>query len=428
MKSDTPLLLTPETKKVIGAGILGNSLELYDFSLYGYFATTIALLYFPSHDPISSLLATYGVFAAGFLMRPMGALFFGYIGDCYGRKKALELSILLMAIPTVLMGILPTYASIGIFAPILLVILRLFQGVSVGGELVGSYTFLVEHAPSDRKAFVGSWALVGNFGGKILGASSVIVMGLILPSNQLEEWGWRIPFLFGIVFATTGYFLRKQVSETPVFKELKANKKIKKTPLWEAIRSYKKPILQAIGCTMVHTVALYMLFVYLPVYLTTVLNIPYQTAIGSNLLAMLITTIVIPLSALLSDHIGRKPFLLYGAITLASVSYPAFQLLSQGSIPIIFATHATLALIFGITHGPLSVIYVELFDAHVRYTTSAIAYNITVGLFGGMTPLICTWLISVTGISIAPTFWLMLSGIISATTVATMKETRVVYA
>lgn len=410
--------------RVIAAGVIGNSLEFYDYALFGYYAAVIAAQFFPSQNFLTALLATYGVFAAGFVMRPLGALIFGYIGDTQGRKKALEISILMMAIPTLMIGLLPGYATIGICAPLLLTLFRLVQGLSVGGELVGSFSYLVEHAPSERRAFLGSWSFVGTFGGKLIAAGVAMGISMIASETALEDSSWRFPFILGVIFALIGYQIRKHVSETPVFQALKKNDCLVRPSPWSIVVEYRIPILQAIGTTFVHTVSVYFIFMYLPVYFKTVLHVSYGLAMASTTLALLLTTLLLPVGGYLADIFGRKPFLVYGSIVLTLLAYPCFTLVNSGSALLMVLSHSTLALVFTFLHASLSTFYVELFPAHIRYTASAIAYNICICVFGGMTPLLCTWLVATTGDSFSPIYWLIFSGLISSMTALTLKETK----
>lgn len=414
--------LDSKQKKVIWAGILGNTLELYDYTIYAFFASILARQFFPSSDPVVSLMATYGVFATGFLLRPVGAVLLGAIGDLYGRKKALEISILLMAIPTLCIGILPTYTQVGILAPILLTIMRMLQGVSVGGELVGSYTYLIEHAHPSQKGFIGSMSLVGAFGGKWVGTLLVALMSLFLAESMIEEWGWRIPFIGGIVFAGMGYYLRKKVSETPVFKEMEQNKKVIKSPLKETFCHSKAAILKGIGCLVIHTSGVYLLFIYFPIYLKTVIGLSYMSSLLSNLMALTLCMIIMPLSGKLSDRIGKHPILFWGGFALTALLYPAFVIISQGNAAAAIAMQALLASVFAFMHGPLPTFLIDLFPAQIRYTATAITYNLGVGIFGGLTPIIATWLAGRYESPIAPCSWLIFCGLLSLISLAMTKE------
>lgn len=411
-------------KSVIGAGIIGNSLEVYDYNLYGYYAVIFSGLFFNTGDVFSGLLATYGIFAAGFIMRPVGALVFGAIGDKWGRKKALELSILLMAIPTMLIGTLPGYVTIGIFAPLLLTLFRLLQGVAVGGELVGSFSFLIEHAPAHQRAQMGSWSLVGTFAGKMWASITVAMFAYFFTEEALSNWAWRIPFFLGLVFAFVGYRIRMNVSETPVFQEMKNRGALQKISLKDVVSRYKEEIFRLIGFTILQTVAVYLLFIYMPIYLSTSAGVPYLWAIVSNALSLALTTVTLPIGGLLCDKIGRKPVMLYGTIAFLLAAYPCFLVLQSSQVFAVILSQCTLSVLFAIMHSPIPAIYVELFPPEVRYTASAIAYNFSTAIFGGFTPLICTWLINVTGNPLSPVYWLLVAGGVSILSVLTFPETK----
>ncbi len=409
---------------VVAAGVIGNSLEVYDYNLYGYYAAIFATLFFNSDNLLSGLLASYGIFAAGFIMRPVGALIFGYIGDRWGRKKALELSILLMAIPTALMGVLPGYVTIGLLAPLLLTTFRLLQGVAVGGELVGSFSFLIEHAPENKRAFFSSWSLVGTFGGKLWAAMTVALFAYLFSEQSLKDWAWRIPFFLGLVFAFIGYRIRLNVSETPVFQEMKRNGSSKRVSAIEVVRRYKMQILQLFLMTIVHTVSVYLLFIYMPIFLSTTGAAPYFWAVTSTALSLAVTTALLPMGGLLADRFGRKPFLFWGTVFLIALAFPSFYLFETRSIPLIVLAQCAMSVAFALMHAPFPAIYVELFPPHVRYTATAIAYNLSTAVFGGFTPLLCTWLVAYTDSHFAPLYWLTAVGIVSSLAVLTLPETK----
>lgn len=411
-------------KKVILAGFVGNALELYDYTLYGYFASILAIHFFGSQDPITALLATYGIYASGFLFRPIGAVFIGSIGDRYGRKRALEISILMMAIPTLCIGLLPTYATIGIAAPIFLTIIRLIQGMSVGGELTGSFTFLVEHADPSEKGYIGSWSVVGGSGGKVIGTLTAGILSLTMSQASLEEWGWRIPFFLGLIFAAVGFWLRQKVDETPVFQELQAKKTIAKAPWKEAFSEVPTLLLKAVGIQAISSAFVHTLFIYLPIYLKTQLNYSYSEAWFTTLIALLTSMFFMPLSGIISDRFGRWPVLFYGATAITLLALPAFLLMTQGVFTLTLATLVVMAAIFGLMHGSYPAQLSELFPARIRNSASAISYNLGVLLFGGLAPMAATTLIYLFDSPIAPVGWVIFCGIISMTTLGFTEETH----
>lgn len=409
-------------KRVVWAGILGNTLELYDYTIYAYFASILAVQFFPSDDPLAGLLAAYGVYASGFLLRPLGAVLLGSIGDRYGRKRALEISILLIALPTFCMGLLPNYSQAGILAPILLTAMRMLQGLSVGGEVSSAYAFLVEHASENEKGYAGTWCLVGNFSGKWFGSLVAMSMTLLFAPAALNNWGWRIPFLLGIIFALAGYWIRRLVSETPAFQEMQKSRQITKSPLKETIKSCGPTIFLCFCWMAAHTTVLQMIFIYFPTYFKSILGFDHTYSLLSNLAALTIAMVVMPLSGKLSDRIGRRPIMLSGAVLLTLLAYPAFVIIAQGQPQTAIAVHLLMAAIYGWMHGPMPATIMELFPANVRCTGSAIAYNLSVGLFGGLTPIISTWLISCLSCPEAPALWIIICGTLSAIATCRIKE------
>jgi MHS family proline/betaine transporter-like MFS transporter len=423
MKPTLPLhrndgLTTPNRPNLTGtvvAGAVGNVLEWYDFGLFGYFAPTIARQMFPPEDNLAALLQTFGVFALGFMIRPLGGFLFGYVGDRTGRKRALELSVLLMAISTTLLGLLPNHAAIGLAAPILLTLARLVQGLSVGGEFIGSMSFLAEHAPPARRAFIGSWSAFSVFVGSLLASGvAALVIGL-LPAAQVEAWGWRVPFLSGSLLGIVGLWLRRGVSESPNFITEKQQGGLVTNPIATAVRNDWKAIVLTFGLTAVATVGLYLPFVWLPTWLSQINRpaLPQQQALEASTIGLILLLILTPLTALLSDRVGRRPMLLLSALTFFLFAYPTFVLMTQGT----FTSAVMASVIFAICQsffaGSMAAALVELFPTHTRYTGMAIGYNLCVALMGGTTPLIATGLISLTGNELAPAYYLMIAAVMT---------------
>ncbi len=410
-----------DSKKTIGAGFLGNALEFYDYTIYAFFAPILSVKFFPSDNILVSLMATYGVYAAGFIFRPIGGLLLGRIGDLYGRKKALEISILLMAIPTLCIGFLPTYAEIGIWAPILLTLIRILQGVSVGGEIVGSYVFLLEHASKNEAAYMTSWGTVGVLGGKWIGTLTAALLTLLVSATVLEGWAWRIPFIGGIVFAVIGYYIRNRVSETPTFKAIQRQNAMTQ-PLLEIFQANMPKILLGIGSLLVQTASLHLLFMYLPTYLKSILNLTYFESYASNLLALSLSMILIPFTGKLADKIGNYKVIFYGTIAFSAILYPAFLIFSMGSPLLVILAQSALAITFAFMHGPFPAFFMDLFPANVRYTSTAVSYNVGVAVFGGLSPVIATWLINQLQTPTAPALWLIFCSFISLGSMVLLKS------
>lgn len=384
-------------------------MEWYDFAVYGYFAVTIGNLFFPAEEPIVSLIASFGAFAAGFLVRPLGGIIFGRIGDLVGRQRAMLLSVMAMAIPTVLMGCLPTFQMIGLAAPILLVVLRLIQGLSVGGEYTSSLVFLVESGPQDRRAFSAVWGAWGASAGTLLGSGVGFMIAALLPPDQLELWGWRIPFLLGGGVAFVGVLLRRGLhSETVV-----ANSK---SPTRDLFSKYRWPMLRVAVLNLGFGVAFYTLFVYSVSFLEQFSKLSEKQALRNNSIAMILLLIVMPFAAKFADKHGRKAILGIGFTILATTAIPLFYMMSLGIRFLTISCELALAIPVAMISGAIAATNVELMPRAVRCTGLAFAYNISVGVFGGLTPMIVTWLIAYTHSPTAPGYWVAATSAISAIT------------
>jgi MHS family proline/betaine transporter-like MFS transporter len=398
--------------RVAAAGIVGNILEWYDFALYGYLATIFAGQFFPSSDPLTSLIGAYAVFAIGFLARPLGGLIYGHIGDRYGRRRLLTLSVVLMGVPTFLLGLLPTYASVGVLAPVLLVALRFIQGISTGGEFVGSIVFLVEHAPPKRRAFFGSLANFGSLIGGLLGAAVAWLMTALLPSAELYDWGWRLPFLSGIIVAGAGLWIRLGVDESPLYREMHDKGAIEDWPIRTALHDHPKEIAATAGLNWLPSVGYYMVFVWLTADLSKVVGLNLSTALGIGTLGLLLATLVTPAIGALTDRIGPRKVLAAAGFTAVLTSIPLLLLAGLGTVPAATAAQLGLALIMAIYLGAMPVVFVSLHSARVRCSSLSIGYNSAVAIAGGTAPLIATTLVSVTGWQAAPGLYLTASAII----------------
>jgi MHS family proline/betaine transporter-like MFS transporter len=384
-------------KKVIISGMLGNGLEWYDYALYGHMAIIITKLFFPTVDPVVGLIATYGTFAAGFLARPLGAVLFGYIGDTFGRRTALAIAILMMAIPTGLIGLLPTYAEWGVVAPICLILIRVLQGLSMGGEFSGAITYMVEHSPQNKRAVAGSAAIISLILGFLLGSIVSTSFASALSQEDFESWGWRVPFLLGIIVGVVGFYIRSHCDESPAYEEAKAEGSLSKRPVRDAFKKHPLNMLQAFCIYLFVTMPFYMISIYFIAYTTKQLEQPYEEALLINSFAMLAMLISVPISAYISDRIGRKKVLITGILMMFVIIYPAFQLMHiHDNFYAILAGQVMLGLILGIYLAPVPAVLVELFPTSIRFTGMSLSYNLC-AILGGLTPMLSTWLISETG-------------------------------
>ena len=402
-------------RRVVAAGIAGNVMEWYDFSVYGYFARTIGNLYFPTDDPDASLLAAFAVFAVGFLMRPLGAVLFGYIGDRVGRGPALLWSVVAMAVPTFVIGLLPTYAQMGIAASLLMLLCRIMQGLAVGGEYTSSAVFLAETADPKKRGAATAWAPFGAVAGILLGSAVGATILNTLPLEDVVAWGWRIPFLFGVVVGGVGFILRRRMPfDKPAAK--------KGFPLWGALREHPVQMLQVVCISLVNAVSFYLIFVYIITWLKLAADVGASTALLVNSANMVVLLIVILTMARVSDRIGRKPILVGAAIGLALFSWPLMALMETGITTYVFLGQFGLALLIGSFGSVNPIAICEIFPRNVRCSAVSAAYNLTLGVAGGTAPAVATWLIGVTGQSSVPAIYIMASAAISAVAALSVHE------
>jgi len=405
-------------KKVILAGLVGNVMEWYDFAVYGFFASIIGVHFFPSENPAISLIAAFGAFAAGFLVRPLGGLLIGRIGDKIGRKRAMVISVMAMAVPTVLIGLMPTYQTIGMAAPVLIVVLRIVQGLSVGGEYTSSLIFLAEHAKPGRRSRISIWGMWGATAGTLLGSAIGALISDVLTADQLLNWGWRVPFLMGSLVAITGYLIRRSIHDT-------APVGASKTPIQDTFGKHKMPVIKLALVNVGFGVAFYAAFVYSVTYIKTIDKLSESIALNLNTLSMVILLALLPASAWLSDRFGRKPLIVLGSALLTFGAIPIFHLLHTTDPVVIFLGELSFVIAIAIMAGGLVATNVELMPAAIRCTGLAFAYNASIGFFGGTTPMIVAWLIHTTGDPISPAYWVAAAGLISLlTAVFLIPETR----
>ena len=396
-------------RRTIIAGLAGNVMEWYDFAIYGFFAVTIGAQFFPSDDPSISLISSFGVFAAGFIARPLGALLFGHIGDRLGRRAAVVSSVVLMVVPTLLMALLPTYASIGIFAPLLLILLRLAQGLAVGGEYTTSMVLLVEEAQRRRRGFVGSFAPFGALGGTLLGSLVGASLLAYLPQEQANSWGWRLAFATGLIIGIVVFLIRRQLPPDP---EILKSEEERKSPVKEAFKTHGWTIFKIAGLNIAQGIGFYLCFVYLSTWLKENGILSSSEALMLNSISLALMMVLNPLAGALSDRIGRKPLLYVGTIGMMIFAWPIFWLMTQSNFIIILAGQCSLAAIIS-CFGGNPAFMVEAFPKHVRCTGLAISYNLAHSIFGGTVPLVATTLVKYTHYNLAPSFYLIFASVVS---------------
>jgi len=409
-------------KKAVTAAGMGNALEWFDFSVYAYMAGTVGRVFFPQHDDTASLLSAFAVFAVAFLVRPLGGLFFGPLGDRIGRSKVLATTILMMSAGTFVVGLLPAYATIGIWAPILLIAARLVQGFSTGGEYGGAATFICEYSPDESRGFLASFLEFGTLGGYIAGAVLVLGTQLIMGDAAFTEWGWRIPFLAAAPLGLFGLYLRLKLEDSPAFEAVKEEGKANGT-LSEVITNHMRQLLLCIGLVVILNVAYYTVLTYMPSYLSDVLNMSSLEANGLLVVTMLAMMGVIYLFGGLSDRVGRKPVLIGSCIGFIVLSYPAFLMMSTTTVWGVAGALIILGLLTVSLAGVMPSTLPAIFPTRVRYGGFAISYNVSTSLFGGTAPYIITYLIATTGNKMIPAFYLMGAAVIALIPIMLIPET-----
>jgi MHS family proline/betaine transporter-like MFS transporter len=406
-----------QARRVVAAGMIGNVLEWYDFAIYGYFAAAIGRQFFPHEDAVAQLLSAFGVFALGYLMRPIGGVLIGHIGDRFGRRAALIYSVTAMTIPTFLIGLLPGYATLGILAPVALTLLRMVQGLSVGGEYTGSMVFLVEHAPEGRRGLMGALTASGAGIGTLLGSAVGAGFAASMTTTTLEAWGWRIPFLLGLVAGIAGYVLRRHVLEAV------PTERRKRIPVVETLHDHWRRVVGFAGLSVFNAVGFYVSFVYLVSWLQTADGLPPSRALEINSLSMTIMLPVVIAAGLLSDRFGRKPLLIIGCVLGFVGAVPLFWLLNHPSVLLAQFGQLGFVLIIGLYGGTLPAFLVEAAPPAVRCTAVSLGYNICFGVIGGLTPLVAAWLVARTGDEIAPAFVIMIAAAVTFFTILRFRET-----
>ena len=393
-----PASVQSKMNAIVFASCLGTVIEWYDFLIY---ATAAALVFnqafFPTFDPLAGTLAALGSYAVGFLGRPLGGALFGHFGDRLGRKSMLVLTLFIMGLSTFFIGLLPTYQSIGVAAPILLIVLRIVQGIGLGGEWGGASLLVLEHAPADRRGFYASFVQIGFPVGLVL-ASLAFAFVTKLPSEDFLAWGWRIPFLVSILLLALGTFVRWRVAETPVFEKLKATGGLAANPVGEAVSKNGKAFLVAVGLKLSEVSWVYMLTVFVVVYATTKLALPKQLMLDAVLYAAALELISLPLFGWLSDKIGRRPLYILGALFTILFAFPLFWMLESKSVALVI-TAVMIAMNFGhgMMFGPESAYFPELFGARVRYSGASFGFQMSAALGGGFAPIIATAMVGYFG-------------------------------
>lgn len=426
MSSYAPSLAAAEAKTLgvgknvwqILAGAVGNVLEWYDFAAYGYFASALAKNFFPSGNTELSLASTFGVFAAAFLMRPLGGALFGHIGDRIGRKRALLTSAALMTLATFSMGLLPGYATIGAAAPLLLIGFRLLQGLSIGGEFTASAVFLVERSDPRRRGLNGSFASISATVGLLLGSAIGTIETSVLSPSQVEAWGWRIPFLFGLVLGAFALVLRRVIDEDETCPDAEQHR----LPVIEALATDWPDILRGALMNAAFAAGFYLIFVYVVTMVEQIDGMPAHPALEINTMSMVLLVLATPCFGALSDRIGRKTMLLSSLAALMLFSWPLFKLLLSDVFFIVLLGQSLFALIAAAWFSTIQAALVEMFRARTRCTALSISYNVAYAVVGGTAPIIAIYLVNQLHADFGPAFFLMALASVSFVAVLTMPD------
>ena len=412
-------------KTILWASILGTVVEWYDFLIYGIAAALVFnKLFFPSFAPATGTLAAFGTYAVGFAARPLGGIVFGHFGDRLGRKTMLMLTMMIMGGGTFLIGCLPTFGQIGIWAPLLLIILRFVQGFGLGGEWGGAVLMVVEHAPADRRGLYGSLVQIG-FPLGVAASTGIFIPLSSLPSDDFLSWGWRIPFLLSILLVVVGLFVRMRLSETPAFEQMRQAGNVSYRPMLDVFSRVPRTVLIAIGMKISEVAWVYVLTVFSIVYATTKLGLPRTLILNGIIVGALLELITLPLAGALSDRFGRKPIYLAGVVLSIACAFPVFWLLDTRD-PVFVVTG--LALVMNVTHaigfGIGASWMPELFGTRVRYTGASLGCQVSAALSGGFAPIIATALLAWTGATWPVSLYLVALGLVAAVAVIAAKETH----
>jgi MFS family permease len=413
----------PPNIRAVTAAVIGNALEWYDFTVFGFMTVVIAHLFFPSGSGYSSILLTTATFGVAFVMRPVGGIVLGLYADRAGRKAALTLVIALMTLGILLLAIAPPYSAIGVGGPIIIVCARLLQGFSAGGEFGSATALLIEAAPFSKRGFYGSFQMASQAAALLLGAVVGAAISRGMSPEALNSWGWRVPFILGLVIGPVGFYIRRNMADTEAF--LHAKKKGRRATLGEVFRGHSREVLCGLGSVIALTVTVYVFIGYLPTFAVKQLKLPFGQSFTALIVGNLLLTVLSPVAGAWSDRIGRKGLSLWSLFVSLVIIYPLFAwLAAEPSVLRLVIVQAALSITLSGYYGPFGALIAELFPAHIRSTGLSLAYNIAVMIFGGFGQFIVTWLIKTTESQLAPTFYVMAGIALSLIAVACIPATR----
>jgi MHS family proline/betaine transporter-like MFS transporter len=414
-------------RRAASASFMGNFVEWFDYAAYGYLATVIALTFFPQTDKATALLATFAVFALSFIVRPLGGLAWGHFGDKYGRRSALSWSILIMSVSTFCIGILPTYNHIGLWAPALLLLIRLFQGFSASGEYAGASAFLAEYAPEGKRGLYTSIVPASTAAGLLFGAVFVAGLHSWMSVEDLHSWGWRLPFLLAAPFGLVGRYIRMSLQDTPKFLEMEKRLEAKEcathAPVRELLTVHRRSVMIGIGVTCLNAVAFYLLLSYMPTYLSTEMGMSESDSFLASTVSLATYIGLIFLMGKLSDRFGRKTMLLTASVLFLALTFPLFGMLENQPLMVILMIQIAFGAILAMNDGTLPCFLAEIFPTRVRFSGFAFSFNFANAVFGGTAPFIATWLIQLTGNKMAPAWYLLAAAAVALIAMLASRET-----
>lgn len=400
--------------RVLLGGSIGQFVEFYDFTLYGLSAVILAEQFFPGADPVAALLATFATFCVAFVVRPLGGLFFGALGDRVGRRRVLTITLLAIGGATALMGLLPTYAQIGAWAPALLALCRLVQGFSAAGESVGAPSFVFEHAPIDRRGFWLNLTIAATALPSVVAGSMIMLLSHTLSDAEFHAWGWRIPFLLALPLAVVGLWIRSRTEESAVFTDVQETRSAEFSPVRAALRENKLRMVQVVLVMGLTAMGFYFLSAYFVSYVQTAGHLSREESLLVNAAALLAYAVLLPVGGLLGDRFGRKPMLVAGATALAVLAVPCFMLVTSGNLGRALLGELVFVVALCVYGGGCYTFFVEIFTTGTRFTSAALSYNIAYAVFGGTAPFVGTALVSATGVAAAPGAYMAVAAVIVA--------------
>lgn len=410
-------------RKVLIASSLGNFVEWFDYASYGYLATIIAVVFFPDIAPSAALMATFAVFAISFIIRPIGGIIWGSIGDRIGRRTTLSFSILIMSSATTLIALLPSYAQIGMMAPALLLLLRMVQGFSASGEYAGATSFIAEYSPPAKRGLYTSLVPASTAAGLLAGSLMAAGLFAVLTPAEMQSYGWRLPFLLALPLGLIGIYIRLKIEDTPKFRELETQHRVTATPAKEIFTTYRREVLISIGVTSLNAVGFYLILSYMPTYLITELNVGETEAFLTVSISLAIYVLSIFVMGAISDKIGRKTALILASILFIALTVPLFAMLDGTTLTGIILIQIAFGILLTVNDGTLPCFLTEIFPTRVRYSGFAFSFNMAQAFLGGTAPLIATFLINITGSKLAPAWYLVAIAVASLIAMRAARET-----